>query len=185
VLKIFWQQPIMSVVKGVLMKIRRYLIGVGFLVACSLPGMITVVQAHETQERAIVTPTSPEEARQQEAVFAFLRAYYSTLAKGEVTKLSTYHPSLTPAHLEILRDYFAHTIRDLHITLEQVRVSVVADTATVWFYRTDRFVDRPTNRPVKKSIYLSTTLVRGVNGWHLTGLDQVAFALGSGRAHAG
>ena len=163
------------------MKMSRSLIGAGFLVACSLPGTIPVVQAQETQERASIIPASPEEARQQEAVFSFLQTYFSALAKGEVENIARYHPSLTPAQLDILRDYFAQTIRDLHIALQQVRVYVVANTATVSFYRTDLFVDRPTNRPVKKGIYLSTTLVQGVNGWQLAGLDQVAFALGHGK----
>jgi hypothetical protein len=163
------------------MKMSRYLIGVGFLAACRLFGTTMVVQAQETQERAIILPASPEEAHQQAAVFSFLQAYFSALAKGEVENIARYHPSLTPAQLDILRDYFAQTIRDLHIALQQVRVYVVANTATVSFYRTDQFVDRPTSRPVKKGIYLSTTLVQGVNGWQLAGLDQVAFALGQGK----
>lgn len=32
------------------------------------------------QERAIVIPTSPEEARQQEAIFSFLQTYFSSLS---------------------------------------------------------------------------------------------------------
>jgi hypothetical protein len=158
-----------------------YRVGIRLFTACCFLSSVPIVQAQVTLERAIVIPASPEEAHQQAAVFSFLQAYFSALAKGEVENIARYHPSLTPAQLDILRDYFAQTIRDLHIALQQVRVSVVANTATVSFYRTDQFVDRPTNRPVKKGIYLSTTLVQGVNGWQLAGLDQVAFALGQGK----
>jgi hypothetical protein len=158
-----------------LMKVRHYVIGAGLVITLVVSGTVTPGQA---QERATVIPASAEEARRQEKVFSFLQDYFSALAKGEVAKLTAYHPSLTPDNLETLRDYFAHTIRDLHIHLQDVRVQVVDNTAKFAFYRTDRFIDRPTNRPVEKSIQLSTTLVQGASGWRLAGLDQVAFALG-------
>src|SRR5713226_6952859 len=152
------------------MKMRHTVVGLGFfVVSLSVCGFAAPGLA---QERAVVVPASPDEARQQGAVFAFLQEYFSALAKGEVEKLALYHPSLTPEQLGILRDYFAHTIRDLHIRLQDVRVQVAANTATVAFARTDRFIDRPTSRPVEKSIQLLTTLVQGSNGWRLAGLDQ-------------
>ena len=165
------------------MKMRHAVVSLGFLVVSlsvfgfAAPGL--------AQERAVVVPASPDEARQQAAVFTFLQEYFSALAKGEVEQLATYHPSLTPEQLGILRDYFAHTIRDLHIRLQDVRIRMVANTATVAFSRTDRFIDRPTSRPVEKSIQLSTTLVQGGSGWRLAGLDQVAFALAGSAARVG
>jgi len=157
------------------MKTSHTVVGVGlFVVFLSLFGVVAPGLA---QERAVVVPASPDEARRQEAVFTFLQEYFAALAKGEVEKLAVYHPSLTPEQLGILRDYFAYTVRDLHIRLQDVHVQVTASTATVAFSRTDRFVDRPTSRPVEKSIQLSTTLVQGGSGWRLAGLDQVAFAL--------
>jgi hypothetical protein len=96
-----------------------------------------------------------------------------------------YHPALTPEQLGTLRDYFAHTIRDLHIDVRDVRVQLAANTATVTFFRTDRFIDRLTERHIEKSIQLSTVLEYGTNGWRLGGLDQVAFALGNRTRQAG
>lgn len=165
------------------MKMRHAIVSLGFfVVSLSVCGFAAPGLA---QERAVVVPASPAEVRKQEAVFVFLQEYFSALAKGEVEKLAAYHPSLTPEQLGILRDYFAHTIRDLHIRLQDVQVQVVANTATVAFSRTDRFIDRPTSRPVEKSIQLSTTLVQGGSGWRLAGLDQVAFALGSNSTRTG
>src|SRR5215470_13543822 len=147
------------------MKMRHAVAGLGFFIAAfSVSGYGSPGLA---QESAVVVPASPEEVRRQEAVFDFLQEYFSALAKGEVEKLALYHPSLTPEQLDILRDYFAYTIRDLHIRLQDVRVRVVANTATVAFSRTDRFIDRPTSRPVEKSVQLSTTLVQGGSGWRL------------------
>ena len=163
------------------MTIRQCVVGLSFVFSLSVFGLATPGLA---QERAVVVPASPDEARQQAAVFTFLQEYFSSLAKGEVEKLAVYHPSLTPEQLGILRDYFAHTIRDLHIRLQDVHVQVTASTATIVFSRTDRFVDRPTSRPVEKSIQLSTTLVQGGNGWRLAGLDQVAFALAASGTRA-
>jgi len=150
------------------------IVGLGLLFALSFPGRGMAVSA---TDRAMVVPASPEELRNREAVFSFLQDYFSALAQGEVEKLTLYHPSLSPEQLGTLRDYFAHTIRDLHIRLEHVRVNVVADRATVAFYRTDTFIDRPTGRSVEKSIELSTRLVQSASGWRLAGVDQIAFAL--------
>jgi hypothetical protein len=130
----------------------------------------------QIQERVIITPASQEEVRYHEAVFIFLHDYFSALAQGEVTKLATYHPCLTSPQVESLRSYFAHTIRDLHISLQDVRVHLAAHIATVSFQRTDRFVDRLTSRPVEKSIRLSTTLVRDASGWRLLGPDLIMSA---------
>jgi hypothetical protein len=96
-----------------------------------------------------------------------------------------YHPSLTAEQLDILRDYFAHTIRDLHVRLQNVRVQLAANTARVTFYRTDQFVDQPTGRAVKKGIKLSTMLVQSPSGWRVAGLDQIAFALASSKTRVG
>lgn len=165
------------------MKMCHAVTGLGFfLAAFSVCGSASPVLA---QERAVVIPASPDEAHHKEGVFNFLQEYFSALATGDVEKLALYHPSLTPAQLDILRDYFAHTIRDLHIRLQNVRVQTEANTATVAFSRTDRFIDRPTSRPVEKSIRLSTTLVQGGNGWRLAGLDQVAFALKANSTRTG
>src|SRR5262249_55096239 len=157
------------------MKIRRIFASLGFFsVSLAVCGFAAPGPA---QDRAVVLPASPNEAYQQKGVFLFLQEYFSALAVGDVGKLALYHPSLTPQQLDVLRDYFAHTIRDLHIRLQDVRVQTVANTATVAFSRTDRFIDRPTSRPVEKSIRLATTLVQGGNGWRVAGLDQVASAL--------
>jgi len=133
--------------------------------------------------RATVVPASPAETANQKAVLMFLREYFSALAQGEVEKLTKYHPTLSPEQIDVLRDYFAHTIRDLQIRLDQVQVNVAADTASVAFSRTDTFVDRPTGRRVEKSIQLSTMLVQGAQGWRLAGVDQIAFALAGNRVH--
>src|SRR5262249_39471023 len=109
----------------------------------------------------------------------------SSLAQGDVNKLSVYHPTLTPQQLEILRDYFAHTVRDLHIDIRDVRVQLLANTATVTFFRTDHFVDRLTERQIEKRIHLFTVLEYGGSGWRLGGLDLVAFALGNRISQAG
>jgi hypothetical protein len=102
------------------MKMRHAIVSVGFfVVSLSVCGFAAPGLA---QERAVVLPASPAEARQQAAVFTFLQEYFSALAKGEVEQLATYHPSLTPEQLGILRDYFAHTIRDLHIRLQDALV---------------------------------------------------------------
>lgn len=156
------------------MRMRHTMYGVGLcaLLLCSTP-----ILAGQGQEHAVILPASPAESPQQHEVLSFLHDYFSALATGEVAKLTTYHPTLTPEQLGTLQDYFTYTIRDLHIQLQDVRVRVAAHTATVDFYRTDHFIDRPTDRPVTKSIRLSTTLVQGANGWQLAGLDQVAFAL--------
>lgn len=165
------------------MKMCRAVVGLGlFVVSLSILGFAIPGLA---QERAVIVPASADEARRQQAVFVFLQEYFSALAKGEVEKLALYHPSLRPEQLDVLRDYFAHTIRDLHIRLQDVRIQIVANMATVAFSRTDRFIDRPTSRPVKKSIQLSTTLVQWGSGWQLAGLDQVAFALAGSAARVG
>lgn len=148
--------------------------GISFLAALACA---SVSKATELGTRATIMPASPEETRHKEDVFTFLQDYFSALAKGEVAKLTAYHPSLTAEQLDLLRDYFTHTVRDLHIRLERVHVQVAANTATVTFYRTDQFIDRPTGRSVKKGIELSTLLVQGPNGWRLPGFDQIAFAL--------
>lgn len=152
--------------------------GISFLVILACAG---VSRATELGARATIMPASPEEIRHKADVFTFLQDYFSALATGEVAKLTAYHPSLTTEQLDLLRDYFAHTVRDLRIRLEQVRVQVAANTATVTFYRTDQFIDQPTGRPVKKGIELSTMLVQGPSGWRLAGFDQIAFALAWGK----
>jgi hypothetical protein len=160
------------------MKRMLTLVGIGALLACSFPEKGV---ASTSPDRAAVIPASPDEMLHKEAVFSFLQDYFSALAQGEIEKLAVYHPTLTSEQLALLHDYFAHTIRDLHIRLEQVRVNVVANTATIGFYRTDQFIDRPTGRRIQKSIQLSTMLVQGANGWKLAGVDQVAFALAGDR----
>ncbi len=139
----------------------------------------------ERTEPATVTPAIPEQAAQQAPLFAFLQDYFSALATGDVDKLSSYHPTLTPQQLDTLRGYFAYTVRDLHIDVRNVQVQLAANTATVTFFRTDRFVDRLSGRKIEKSIRLSTALVYGGSGWHLGGLDQVAFALVNRTTQAG
>lgn len=135
----------------------------------------------EIVQRATVTPASAEQARQQAPLFAFLQEYFTALAQGDVDKLTLYHPTLTSPQREILREYFAHTVRDLHIDIRDVQVQLAAHTATVTFFRTDHFVDRSTNRQIEKSVRLSTVLEYGGSGWgwHPDRLDLLAFALGN------
>ena len=166
----------------ILMKVYHYVTRVALLAAFFFPPIVTPAHA---QAAATLIPASAEEASQNGEVFSFLQEYFSALAQGEVAKLAIYHPSLTPEQLETLHDYFAHTVRDLRIRLEHVHIQVAAATATVAFYRTDRFIDRLTGRPVEKSIQLSSGLVRGASGWRLAGLDQIAFALSSGKTRMG
>jgi hypothetical protein len=161
-----------------MMKRLLAVVGIGVILTGVWPAKGTAVML---QERAVIIPASPSETLQKEAVFAFLQEYFSALAAGEVEKLAVYHPSLSPEQLNTLREYFAYTIRDLHIRLDHVRVNVVPGAATITFARTDQFIDRPTGRPVEKSIQLSTMLVQGANGWRLAGTDQVAFALAGNR----
>jgi hypothetical protein len=158
------------------------LMSLGLLVALLFLSTAVVGQA---QERAVIIPASPAEVHQKQEVFTFLEEYFSVLARGEMAKLADFHPSLSPDQLETLRHYFTRTIRDLHIQLQDVRVQVATNTATVAFYRTDRFIDRPTGKRIKKSIRLSTRLVQGAAGWRLAGLDQVAFALGDSKTRTG
>lgn len=139
----------------------------------------------ERTEPATVIPAVPEQAVQQAPLFTFLQSYFSALATGDVDKLASYHPTLTPQQLDVLRDYFASTVRDLHIDVRNVQVQLAANTATVTFFRTDRFVDRLSGRKIEKSIRLSTALVYGGSGWRLGGLDQVAFALVNRTTQAG
>jgi hypothetical protein len=154
-----------------------------------LPWLIVLVVSSaspgESSHPATVTAASPEQAQQQAPLFTFLQAYFSSLAQGEVDKLARYHPTLTPEQLSTLRKYFSHTVRDLHIDVRNVRVQLAANTATVSFFRTDRFIDRLTERRIEKSIQLSTVLEYGANGWRLGGLDLVAFALASRTSRAG
>ncbi len=134
---------------------------------------------------ATVTPASAEQARQQVPLFAFLREYFTALAQGDVEKLALYHPALTVQQRELLREYFAHTVRDLHIDLRDVQVQLTPTAATVTFDRTDHFVDRLTDRRVEKRIRLSTVVEYGGSGWHLDGLNMIAFALGHQTSQAG
>lgn len=154
-----------------------------------LLGMVLLASATaafgEVGQRATVTAASAEQARQQAPLFTFLQEYFSSLAQGDVNKLAIYHPTLTPQQLDTLHDYFARTVRDLHIDIRDVQVQLVANTATVTFFRTDHFVDRLTQRPIEKSIRLSTVLKYGISGWRLGGLDLVAFALGNRTTQAG
>jgi hypothetical protein len=94
---------------------------------------------------------------------------------------------LTAPQREILREYFAHTVRDLHIDIRDVQVQLAAHIATVTFFRTDRFVERSTNRPIAMSIRLSSVLEYGGSGWgwHHDGLDLLAFALGKSEQTGG
>ncbi|HXG18537.1 MAG TPA: hypothetical protein VNN62_05620 [Methylomirabilota bacterium] len=156
------------------MKRLLTVVGIGIALTGVWPAKGTAVML---QNRAVIIPASPSETLQKEAVFAFLQEYFSALATGEVEKLAVYHPTLSPQQLATLRDYFAYTIRDLRIRLDHVQVNVGSGAATITFARTDQFIDRPTGRPVEKSIQLSTMLVQGANGWRLAGTDQTAFAL--------
>jgi hypothetical protein len=139
----------------------------------------------ESVQPATVTPASPEQAVQQAPLFTFLQGYFSALAQGDINKIASYHPALTPQQLGTLHDYFAHTVRDLHIDLRNVQVQVGTNTATVAFLRTDHFIDRLTERRIEKSIQLSTVIEYGTNGWQVGGLDFVAFALGDRTSQAG
>jgi hypothetical protein len=161
--------------EGMTMRIRRCITSLGLVASLLYP--FTIAHAQGVDRIAIIA-ASPDEARQQATVFTFLREYFSALAQGQVDKIATYHPTLTPQQLDILRNYFAHTIRDLYIRLEDVRVQVMANRAEIVFYRTDRFVDRDTSRPVQKSIRIRTALVQSAAGWQLSGPDQFAFILG-------
>lgn len=165
------------------MNLRR----IFMLVVLPWLGLLVAASASfgESALPATVIPASPEQARQQAPLFTFLHEYFSSLAQGDVDKLAVYHPTLTPQQLDTLHDYFAHTVRDLRIDIRDVQAQLVANTATVTFFRTDRFVDRLTGRPVEKSIRLSTVLAYGVGGWRLGGLDLVAFALGNRASQAG
>jgi hypothetical protein len=153
-------------------------VGIWVVLACSFP---TKGAAVMLQDRAVIVPASSDEMLHKEAVFSFLQDYFSALAGGEVEKLAVYHPTLSPEQLNTLYEYFAHTIRDLRIRLDHVRIHVVSNAANITFFRTDKFVDLPTGRSVEKSIQLSTTLVLGANGWRLAGADQIAFALAGNR----
>jgi hypothetical protein len=151
--------------EGMTMRIRRCITSLGLVASLLYP--FTIAHAQGVDRIAIIA-----------TVFTFLREYFSALAQGQVDKIATYHPTLTPQQLDILRNYFAHTIRDLYIRLEDVRVQVMANRAEIVFYRTDRFVDRDTSRPVQKSIRIRTALVQSAAGWQLSGPDQFAFILG-------
>jgi len=154
------------------------LLGIALLISAS-------VSFGESVQPATVSPASPEQAVQQAPLFTFLQGYFSALAQGDINKIASYHPALTPQQLGTLHDYFAHTVRDLHIDLRNVQVQLGANTATVAFFRTDRFVDRLTGRQIEKSIQLSTVVEYGTNGWQIGGLDLVAFALGDRTSQAG
>lgn len=164
------------------MRMRHTIYGAGL---CAVLLGSTPILAGQEQEHAVIIPASPAKSPQQQEMLVFLHDYFSALAMGEVAKLTTSHPTLTPEQLGTLRDYFTYTIRDLHIQLQDVRVRGAANMATVDFYRTDHFIDQPTDRPVTKSIRLSTTLVQSANGWRLAGLDQVAFALAARQVRPG
>lgn len=157
------------------MRIRCGITSLGLVV--SLFSAFTTAHA-ESVDRIAIIAASPEEARQQAAIFTFLQEYFSALAQGQVDKIAVYHPALTPEQLDTLRNYFAHTIRDLHIRLEDVRVKVTANRADIDFHRTDRFVDQETSRPIEKSAKIKTALVQNSSGWQMGGPDQVAFLLG-------
>src|SRR5215204_2621515 len=159
-----------------MIKVSHYLAGVGVLASILL---MTKVPVGYAEERAGVVSAAPATDTRQKEILAFLQEYFSALAQGEVTKLAYYHPALTAEQLEVLRAYFANTVQDLSIQLRNVEVRIAANTATIGFSRTDRFIDRPTGRAVEKSIELSTMLVHRAQGWQLAGLDQVAFALAS------
>ncbi|MEW6300782.1 MAG: hypothetical protein AB1671_24110 [Thermodesulfobacteriota bacterium] len=62
------------------MAMNRYPVGIRLLAACCFLSSVPAVQAQVMQERAIVIPTSPEEARLQEAIFSFLQTYFSSLS---------------------------------------------------------------------------------------------------------
>ena len=157
--------------------------------SCVLLGIVLLTPPStsfgEIRQSATVTPASAEQARQQAPLFTFLREYFTSLAQGDVEKIALYHPALTVSQREILREYFAHTVRDLHIDLRDVQVQLAPNTATVTFFRTDHFVDRLTDRRIEKSIRLSTVLEYGGSGWHLDGLTMIAFALGNRTSQAG
>ena len=156
------------------MRIRCGATSLGLVV--SLFSVLTPAHAQSVDRIAIIA-ASPEEARQQAAIFAFLQEYFSALAQGQVDKIAVYHPALTPEQLDTLRNYFAHTIRDLHIRLEDVRVEVSANRAEIAFHRTDRFIDQETSRPIEKSATIKTALVQNSLGWQMGGPDQIAFLL--------
>src|SRR5262245_5732857 len=129
------------------------LVSLGLVI--SLCSAFTLVHA-QSADQIVIIAAAPEEARQHAAVFAFLQEFFSALAQRQVAKVANYYPTLTPAQVATLQTYFAHTIRDLHIRLEDVHVQVTADRADVVFNRTDRFVDQKTSRPVKKSAKIKT-----------------------------
>src|SRR5690242_7630710 len=83
----------------------------------ALLGMVFLASASasfgELAQSATVTPASAEQAHQQAPLFTFLQEYFSSLAQGNVDKIAAYHPTLTPQQLDLLHDYFAHTVRDL------------------------------------------------------------------------
>lgn len=157
------------------MRIRYGITSLGLMV--SLFSAFTIAHAQNVDRIAIIA-ASPEEAHEQAAIFAFLQEYFSALAQGQVDKIAVYHPALTPQQLDTLRNYFAHTIRDLHIRLEDVRVKVTANRADIDFNRTDRFVDQETSRPIEKSAKIKTALVQNSSGWQMGSPDQIAFLLG-------
>lgn len=144
----------------------------------SLCSPFTIAHA-QSVKRIEILAASPREVHQQAAIFAFLQEYFSALAQGQVDKIAAYHPALTPEQLDTLRNYFAHTIRDLHIRLEDVHVQVSANRADVAFHRTDRFIDQETSRSIEKDAKIKTTLVQNASGWRMSGPDQIAFILHS------
>jgi hypothetical protein len=152
--------------------------------ACVLWGIVPLtspsVSCGEIAHRATVTPASSAQARQQAPLLAFLQEYFTSLAQGDVERLTSYRPALTGAQRDLLREYFAYTVRDLHIDIRDVQVQLATNTATVTFLRTDHFVDRVTGRQIKKSIRLSAVLEYGGSGWGWPreGLAVIAFALG-------
>ena len=101
--------------------------------ACSLLGIVLLtspsVSYEETAPRATVTPASVEQARQLAPLFMILQEYFTALAQGDVEKLALYHPALTVSQRDILREYFAHTVRDLHIDLRDVQVQLASPDA--------------------------------------------------------
>src|SRR5262245_65744990 len=97
------------------MRIRRCITSLGLVASLLYP--FTIAHAQD-RDRITIIEASPDEARRQATVFTFLQEYFSALAQGQIDQIATYHPTLTTQQLDILRNYFAYSIRDLHIRID-------------------------------------------------------------------
>src|SRR5262249_39485842 len=78
--------------------IRRCITSLGLVASLLYP--FTIAHAQD-RDRITIIAASPDEARRQATVFTFLQEYFSALAQGQVDKIATYHPTLTPQQLDI------------------------------------------------------------------------------------